>query len=86
VNQPFGDSRTTFVVSGRGWRPNTTVTLTLDGKPVVPKAPVTDQQGAFNYTLNQGQEMFPSGLPAGPHSVQATGNGGQKAVDTFKVG
>src|SRR6185437_2265611 len=42
VNQPFGDSRTTFVVSGRGWRPNTTVTLTLDGKPVVPKAPVTD--------------------------------------------
>jgi len=86
VNQPFGDSRTTFVVSGRGWRPSTTVTLTLDGKPVVPKAPVTDKQGAFNYTLNQGQEMFPSGLPAGPHSVQATGNGGQKAVDTFKVG
>jgi hypothetical protein len=86
VNQPFGDARTTFVVSGRGWQPDTTVTLTLDGHPVVPKAPATDKQGAFNYTLNQGQEMYPAGLPAGRHTVQATGNGGQKAVIDFDVG
>ena len=86
VNQPFGDSRTTFVVSGRGWGSGTTVTLTLDGHPVVPKAPATDKQGAFNYTLNQGQEMFPTGLPAGRHTVQATGTGGQKAVTSFDVG
>jgi serine/threonine protein kinase len=86
VNQPFGDARTTFVVSGRGWRPSTTVTLTLDGHPVVPKGPATDRQGAFNYTLNQGQEMFPAGLPAGQHTVRATGSGGQKAVVSFAVG
>jgi hypothetical protein len=86
VNQPFGDSRTTFVASGRGWGSGTTVTLTLDGHPVVPKAPATDKQGAFNYTLNQGQEMFPTGLPAGRHTVQATGTGGQKAVSSFDVG
>ena len=71
---------------GKGWGSGTTVTLTLDGHPVVPKAPATDKQGAFNYTLNQGQEMFPTGLPAGRHTVQATGTGGQKAVTSFDVG
>jgi hypothetical protein len=86
VNQPFGDAQTTFVVSGRGWQPGTPVTLTLDGHPVVPKAPATDKQGAFNYTLNQGQEMFPTGLRPGRHTVQATGAGGQKAVIDFEVG
>jgi hypothetical protein len=86
VNQPFGDARTTFVVSGRGWQPESAITLTLDGKPVVPKAPDSDKQGAFNYTLNQGLEMYPAGLPPGRHTVQATGAGGQKATVDFKVG
>ena len=86
VNQPFGDARTTFVVSGRGWQPATTVILTLDGRPVTPKGLATDNQGAFNYTLNQGQEMFPAGLSAGRHTVRVSGNGGQKAVTTFEVG
>jgi serine/threonine protein kinase len=86
VNQPFGDPQTTFVVSGRGWPPEATVTLTLDGRPVVPEGPATDKQGAFNYTLNQGREMFPTGLRRGQHTVQATGDGGRRAVTSFEVG
>ena len=86
VNQPFGDARTTFVFSGRGWQPDATVSLTLDGHPVVPKAPATDKQGAFNYTLNQGEQMYPAGLPAGHHTVTATGEGGQRDDVSFDVG
>jgi hypothetical protein len=85
VNQPRGDAQTTFVVSGRGWRPRTAVTLTLDGRPVVPTGPVTDRQGAFNYTLNQGHEMFPTGLPVGPHTVIASGASGQRDDASFSV-
>jgi hypothetical protein len=85
VNQPRGDAQTTFVVSGRGWRPDTRITLTLDGRPVAPKGPATDRQGAFNYTLNQGQEMFPTGLKVGEHTVTASGPGGQRVEKTFRV-
>ena len=85
VNQPFGDARTTFVVSGRGWRPNTTVTVTLDGRPVAPTGLKTDRQGAFNYTLNQGGETFPTGFPTGQHRVVAMGAGGERDQASFEV-
>jgi hypothetical protein len=85
VNQPFGDSRTTFVVSGRGWRPETAVAVTLDGRPLVPAGLTTDREGAFNYTLNQGGQMFPTGFPAGRHTVIATA-AGKRDEATFEVG
>ena len=86
VNQPFGDPQTTFVLYGRGWRPGTTVAISLDGRPVAAKGLATDKKGAFNYTLNQGQQMFPIGLPVGRHTVTATGAGGQRAEASFSVG
>ncbi len=85
VNQPRGDARTTFVVSLRGWQPGTRVTLSLDGRPLAAKGLVTDRKGAFNYTLNQDQQLFPSGLSLGHHTVTATGDGGQHAEDGFEV-
>jgi serine/threonine protein kinase len=86
VNQSFGDARTTFVVSGRGWQPDSTVTLTLDGRPVAPSGLPTDREGAFNYTLNQGRAMFPTGLPTGRHTVTAKAGDGKSAQATFEVG
>jgi serine/threonine protein kinase len=85
-NQPFGDSDTTFVMHGRGWRPGTVVTIRLDGGTAAPDRPVVDRQGTFNYVVNQRHELFPAGLPAGDHVLEATGVGGQRAEARFSVG
>jgi serine/threonine protein kinase len=84
VNQPIGDRSTTFVVSGRGWRRDVTVTIRLDGRTRSGPAVVTDREGAFNYTLNQAREFFPDGLPTGQHVVEASG-GGQRLQKSFTV-
>jgi serine/threonine protein kinase len=85
ANQPFGDASTTFVVSGRGWRPNVTVAIRLDGR-LRPGPPLlTDGEGAFNYTVNQAHEFFPNGLPPGQHVVEASG-GGQRLRTSLSVG
>jgi hypothetical protein len=86
VNQPFGDPNTSFAVYGRGWDPRSKVTLVLDGRRAQAASLVTDKQGSFNYVLNQGQELFPAGLPVGQHTVTATGDGGRRAEISFSVG
>ena len=83
ASQPFGDPDTSFVVYGRGWRPRTEVILRLDGG--TPVRLVTDRKGAFNWTVNQGGELFADGLPVGEHVVEATG-GGQDLRASFSVG
>ena len=83
ASQPFGDPDTSFVVYGRRWRPRTEVTLRLDGG--TPVRLVTDRKGAFNWTVNQGGELFADGLPVGEHVVEATG-GGQDLKASFSVG
>jgi serine/threonine protein kinase len=85
-NQPFGDSTTSFVVHGRGWRPGTVVTVRLDGGRAGPDRPVVDRKGTFNYVVNQRHEFFPGGVPAGDHVLEATGAGGQRAEAQFRVG
>jgi hypothetical protein len=89
VSQPGGDRITTFTVHGEGWHPGGVVRLRL-GDKAVPNTVIPDRAGSFNYTLNQGGELYPNGLPLGKHVVTATGKGyigGQAtARATFSVG
>jgi serine/threonine protein kinase len=86
VNQPEGDSSSTPVVSGRGWRPGTSITIRLQGGRTSPDHPVVDRAGSFNYALNQTHEFFGAGLPAGRTIVFAvTGSDGARQQVSFRV-
>jgi hypothetical protein len=85
MNQPFGDSRTVFVVIGRGWTPGRPLTITLAGVRASPVHPVPDGAGTFSYAINQEHEFFGSGLPLRAYRVVVTGPGGARAVTSFLV-
>jgi Protein kinase domain len=90
MNQPGGDTNTTFTVHGAGWHPGTPLTLALNGH-ASPYRPIPDVTGSFNYTLNQAHEFFPAGLPGGTLEITVTGqryNGGtpQTLHTTVNVG
>jgi hypothetical protein len=83
--QPIGDPDTIFLIHGTGWVPQSRVTVTLAGHGQSPVRPVVDQQGTFNYALNQGHEFFPRGIPPGVYHVVVTGPGGRRARARFEV-
>jgi hypothetical protein len=85
MNQTSGDSRTGFVVSGRGWTPGSTVTVALAGVGASPDPVVADSAGTFNYAINQNHEFFPDGLPPRTYQVVVTASGGARAVASFTV-
>ncbi|HEX9066853.1 MAG TPA: serine/threonine-protein kinase [Streptosporangiaceae bacterium] len=72
VAQPMGDPATGFVVIGAGWPRDKQVTIRLAGIGVSPDPPVADQQGNFNYVINQAHEFFRRGIPPGLYTVVAT--------------
>ncbi|HEY6744743.1 MAG TPA: serine/threonine-protein kinase [Mycobacteriales bacterium] len=84
-NQPNGDTDTHFTVWGRGWTPQSTVTVQVLGGRT-PSGPVTvDRAGSFNYTVNQSHEFFAGGLPRGPLTVVVTDGAGHEARTTVQV-
>ncbi len=85
LNQSFGDRFTTPVVSGRGWRPGSTVTVRVQGGRTGPDRPVVDRSGSFNYTVNQHHELFAGDLPVGPLVVVVTGSDGTEKQVSFDV-
>ena len=85
MNQPFGDSRTVFVVIGHGWPPGRPVTIALAGVHASPLHPVADKAGNFNYAINQDHEFFSGGLPLRTYRVVVTAPGGARAVTSFIV-
>ena len=85
VSQPIGDSDTGFVIHGQSWPPGKPVTIDLLGVRVSPIHPVADQQGTFNYVINQDDEFFPSGLPDRIYTVRVTGTNGATATAKFEV-
>ena len=84
LNQPVGDGDTGFVVHGGNWPPGETVKIELLGRQE-PVSPVADQQGAFNYVINQDHEFFRTGLPAGVYTVEAVGANGISSTARFAV-
>ena len=85
VNQPTGDGDTNFVVHGTGWRPHTTVTVQLAGRPPSTQMPIVDRAGTFNYTINQQHEFFPGPLPAGTYRVLVAAPDGARGETSFTV-
>jgi len=85
VSQPTGDSDTGFVIHGQFWPPDMPVTIDLLGVRVSPIRPVADQQGMFNYVINQDHEFFPGGMPDRVYTVRVTGTNGATATAKFEV-
>ena len=85
LSQPFGDGHTVFVVHGSGFRPLTHVRIELVGVGFSPDRPVVDQEGTFNYAVDQGHVFYPGLIPVGFHKVVALGAGGRRASVTFRV-
>jgi hypothetical protein len=85
VSQPTGDSDTGFVIHGQFWPPGMPVTIDLLGVRVSPIRPVADQQGMFNYVINQDHEFFPGGMPDRVYTVRVTGTNGRTATAKFEV-
>jgi hypothetical protein len=85
MNQPMGDSWTSFVVTGRGWAPGRPVTVALAGVGTSPDRVKVDGAGTFSYAINQDHEFFPGGLPLRAYHVVVTAPGGARAVASFIV-
>ncbi len=83
--QAFGDGNTVFVLHGTGWPPDGPVTVALAGHGVSPVRPVADQEGTFNYAIDQGHEFFAGQIPPGSYRVVVTGSGGRQARTRFQV-
>ena len=86
VNQPFGDGNTVFVLHGSGWQPGRAVTVTLAGWGASPDRPVADQQGTFNYAINQAHEFFRGPIPPGHYDVVVSQPGVARLHVPFEVG
>jgi hypothetical protein len=85
VSQPTGDSATGFVIHGQSWPPGKQVIIDLLGVGVSPIRPTADEQGMFNYVINQDHEFFPGGLPPRIYTVRVTGANGATATARFEV-
>ncbi len=84
--QPAGDPYTGYVVHGTGWgAAGGTVTITLAGRPGHVARAFVDQQGSFNYGVNQGNVFFSGPMPPGVYQVIVTGQAGARATVRFQV-
>jgi hypothetical protein len=85
MSQQSGDPLTGFVVTGQGWPPGRSVTVTLVGVGTAPGHPVVDGAGTFNYLINQDHEFFPGSIPPGRYQVRVMVPGAGHAVTSFVV-
>jgi DNA-binding beta-propeller fold protein YncE len=85
VSQPTGDGNTVFVVRGQWWPAGEPVTVTLVGVGASAIHPVVDNDGSFNYAINQDHEFVAGQLPAGTYTVLVTDAGGHRAEARFQV-
>ena len=86
VDQPYGDSNTTFVVLGAGFTAGQRITIRLAGVGTSPDHPPVDDAGTFNYVINQSHEFFPGGLPPRIYRVVVSAPGGIRRTAVFTVG
>jgi serine/threonine protein kinase len=85
ASQPRGDSNTHFVVYGRGWTPDSKVTIRVLGGKTSPNPQSVDRAGSFNYNVNQSHEFFPGGLPSGRLTLIVSDDAGHEDRTTVDV-
>jgi serine/threonine protein kinase len=85
ASQPRGDSNTHFVVYGRGWTPDSKVTVRVLGGKTSPYPQSVDRAGSFNYNVNQSHEFFPGGLPRGQLTLVVSDGAGHEDRTTVDV-
>jgi serine/threonine protein kinase len=86
LSQPYGDGDTVYVIHGSGFAPFEPVMVSLDGKGVPsPDRPVTDEQGTFNYAIDQGHVFFHAAIPPGTYHVLVTASGERGVTASFRV-
>jgi serine/threonine protein kinase len=84
VSEPWGGGNTVYIVHGVGFGAGTAVTVSMAGVGVSPDRPVTDQNGMFNYAVDQGHHFFHGDIPVGTYHVTASG-GGRSVSVSFRV-
>jgi serine/threonine protein kinase len=84
VSEPWGGGDTVFIVHGVGFGTGTAITVSMAGVGVSPDRPVTDQNGMFNYAVDQGHHFFHGKIPVGTYRVTASG-GGRSVSISFRV-
>jgi serine/threonine protein kinase len=85
ISQPWGDGDTVYVLHGTGFSPGQPVTVSLAGVGVSPVRPVADQDGMFNYALDQGHYFFHGAIPTGKYRVVASAPGQHSVSASFQV-
>jgi hypothetical protein len=78
LSQATGNVGSQVTISGTGFKPNTTVTITYATEPVVVATPPTDANGAFSVTFPVPQST------AGKHTITAT-DGTSTLTTTFTM-
>ena len=85
MGQRYGDGFTAFVVHGSGFVPLTTVGVDLIGHGTASFRPTVDQEGTFNYAIDQDHVFFTGPIPVGTYRVLVTGARGRAARASFEV-
>jgi hypothetical protein len=88
VSQPFGDGNTTFVIYGSGYRPGSLITVKVTGpkfSKVSTYEPIADQEGTFNYAIDQAHLLFPHSIPPGTYHVVVSAPGSSTIPIKFIV-
>jgi DNA-binding beta-propeller fold protein YncE len=85
VSQAIGDQATIFIIRGQWWPPAKPLTITLVGFGTSPVHPIVDDDGSFNYAINQDHEFFAGSIPAGTYTIRVTDRAGASALARFRV-
>jgi serine/threonine protein kinase len=85
VAQATGDSDTIFILHGSGYAPGVPVTVSLAGVGPSSDRPVTDDEGTFNYAIDQGHYFFRGPIPPGTYTAVATARGEPSVHVSFSV-
>jgi hypothetical protein len=85
VSQPTGDQTTIFVIRGQWWPAGEPVTVTLVGFGTSSIHPIADEDGSFNYAINQDHEFFAGSFRVGTFTIRVTDRAGASAQARIRV-